>query len=285
MVGTAAVKVLLTGAAGQLGSELVTTLGHHDLVALDHDRLDIADPAAVDAVVDQERPAVIVNAAAWTAVDDCEGDPSRARRINGEAVGHLVRAASRSGGRVVQVSTDYVFDGFLDRPYVETDEPSPVSAYGRSKLLGEQATRPVDTVVRTSWVCGRHGPNMVKTVLRLAQAHPTLTFVDDQVGHPTFAEDLAAMIATLIDARQPGLFHVTNQGAVSWFEFAQEVLAAAGLDPDRVEPIATADLQPPRPAPRPANSILENAALESAGIALLPDHRVPLERLVTELSA
>lgn len=278
-------KVLLTGAGGQLGRELVTALDHHDVLAFDHHGLDITDRAAVGTVVAAERPAVIVNAAAWTAVDDCEGDPERANAVNGTAVTHLVQAAESVDARVVQVSTDYVFDGTLDRPYVETDPPGPVSAYGRSKLLGEAATRANDTVARTSWMCGRHGPNMVKTILRLAQSHPTLRFVDDQVGNPTFADDLAAMIATLVDDERPGLFHVTNQGAVSWFEFAREVLAAAGLDPERVEPIATTDLQPPRPAPRPANSVLENAALEAAGVPLLPDHREPLDRLVARLTA
>ena len=277
-------KIVLTGAGGQLGQELLATLRHHDLAAFDHRGLDITDRAMVDAVLAEERPAVIVNAAAWTAVDDCEGDPERADRINGTAVGHLVAAAEPLGARVIQISTDYVFDGTLDRPYVETDRPGPMSAYGRSKLLGEQAARPQDTVARTSWVCGRHGPNMVKTILRLAESHPTLRFVDDQIGHPTMADDLAAMVATLVDDERPGLFHVTNQGAVSWFEFAREVLAAAGADPERVEPIATADLQPPRPAPRPANSVLENAALEAAGVPLLPDHRESLDRLVAQLT-
>ena len=277
-------KIVLTGAGGQLGQELLATLRHHDLAAFDHRGLDITDRAMVDAVVAEERPAVIVNAAAWTAVDDCEGDPERADRINGTAVGHLVAAAEPLGARVIQISTDYVFDGTLDRPYVETDRPGPMSAYGRSKLLGEQAARPQDTVARTSWVCGRHGPNMVKTILRLAESHPTLRFVDDQIGHPTMADDLAAMVATLVGDERPGLFHVTNQGAVSWFEFAREVLAASGADPERVEPIATADLQPPRPAHRPANSVLENAALEAAGVPLLPDHRESLDRLVAQLT-
>jgi dTDP-4-dehydrorhamnose reductase len=277
------VRVLLTGAGGQLGHELVTALDHHDLVATDHRALDITDRGQVEAAVTGARPEVVVNAAAWTAVDDCEGDPDRADRINGRAVGGLVEAVERVGGRLVQISTDYVFDGRLDRPYVETDRPNPRSAYGRSKLMGEQATRPTDTIIRTSWVCGRHGPNMVKTVLRLAGSHPVLRFVDDQVGHPTLAADLASMVTRLVDEERPGLFHVTNQGAVSWFAFAREVLAAAGLDPERVEPVSTADLDPPRPAPRPANSVLENAALAAAGIPLLPDHREPLAHLVAEL--
>ena len=134
-------------------------------------------------------------------------------------------------------------------------------------------------------MCGRHGNNMVKTILRLAAEHDTLQFVDDQRGNPTFADDAAGMVARLVDEGRTGIFHVTNQGAVSWFEFAQSVLAAAGLDPSRVSPIATADLVPARPAPRPANSVLDNAALRDAGIPLLPDFHEPLDRLVRELTA
>ena len=134
-------------------------------------------------------------------------------------------------------------------------------------------------------MCGQHGANMVKTILRLAGEHDTLSFVDDQRGYPSFADDLAVMIHRLVIDRRPGLFHVTNQGAVSWFEFAQAVLQAAGLDPQRVKPIATADLKPARPAPRPANSVLDNAALRLGGIDLLPDFHEPLDRLVRTLTA
>jgi dTDP-4-dehydrorhamnose reductase len=137
--------------------------------------------------------------------------------------------------------------------------------------------------VRTSWVCGLHGHNMVKTILRLEQEHEKLAFVDDQRGQPSFAEDLAPMIRRLVIDRRPGVFHVTNQGAVSWFEFARSVLEVAGLDPGRVRPIATADLDPPRPAPRPANSVLDNAALRLGGVPLLAHYREPLERLVRRL--
>jgi dTDP-4-dehydrorhamnose reductase len=155
--------------------------------------------------------------------------------------------------------------------------------YGRSKLGGELELSPDDTIVRTSWVCGYHGANMVKTILRLAAEHDTLTFVDDQRGHPTFADDLAAVVHRLVVDRRPGLFHATNQGAVSWFEFARAVLEAAGLDPQRVSPVATADLKPARPAPRPANSVLDNAALRLSGVPLAPDFHEPLARLVPRL--
>jgi dTDP-4-dehydrorhamnose reductase len=157
--------------------------------------------------------------------------------------------------------------------------------YGASKLAGERELDPGSTIIRTSWVCGFHGGNMVKTILRLASEHDSLSFVDDQFGHPTFADDLASMIKRLVVERRPGTFHVTNQGAVSWFEFAREVLRAAGLDPERVAPVSTRDLQPARPAPRPANSVLDNAALRLGGVRLLDDFRVPLARLVDRLGA
>jgi dTDP-4-dehydrorhamnose reductase len=158
-----------------------------------------------------------------------------------------------------------------------------VSVYGRSKLGGEREIESDATIVRTSWVCGLHGANMVKTILRLAGEHEKLAFVDDQRGQPSFADDLAVAIRRLVVERRPGLFHVTNQGAVSWFEFARGVLEVAGLDPGRVRPIATADLDPPRAAPRPANSVLDNAALRLGGLPLLPHYRQPLERLVRHL--
>ena len=188
------------------------------------------------------------------------------------------------GARVCYVSTDYVFDGTASSPYREWDDPNPRSVYGRSKLGGERELDPGSTLVRTSWVCGLNGRNFVKTVLRLADERDELTVVDDQHGCPTFTPDLAEMIRRLVVARLPGTFHVTNQGSTSWFGFAREILAAAGLDPGRVRPIPTAGLDPPRPAPRPANSVLDNAALRLSGLPLLPDYHEPLERMVKELT-
>jgi dTDP-4-dehydrorhamnose reductase len=278
-------RVLITGAGGQVGRELVDAFAGHEVIAADHHRLDVADRDAVLGAITTLQPDVVVNSAAWTAVDANEGDPDRAWAVNALAVRHVADAARRVGAWVCHLSTDYVFDGTKPDPYVEWDPPNPVSMYGRSKLGGELELGPGDTVVRTSWVCGYHGGNMVKTILRLAGEHDQLRFVDDQRGHPTFADDLAAVVRRLVVERRPGLFHVTNQGAVSWFEFAREVLAAAGLDPDRVSPIATADLDPPRPAPRPANSVLDNAALRLGGVPLAADFREPLARLVDRLLA
>ena len=281
----------MTGAGGQLGIDVVRSAcrePHHDVVGAGHADLDVSDRDAVLSTVSSLRPDLIVHTAAWTAVDACESDPDRAWRVNSLGCRHVAEAARITGAHLAAISTDYVFDGTSSRAYTEWDRPNPLSVYGRSKLGGEEEIRsglPGATLVRTSWVCGANGSNMVKTILRLASGEGTLRFVDDQRGCPTFTEDLAAMVLQLGVARRPGLFHVTNQGATSWFGFAQSVLSAAGFDPARVEPINTQDLDPPRPAPRPANSVLDNSALRLAGIRLLPDYHEPLERTVKALLA
>ncbi|MEO5843162.1 MAG: dTDP-4-dehydrorhamnose reductase [Acidimicrobiales bacterium] len=278
-------RVLVTGAGGQLGHDCVArfaTAGH-DVVGCDRSQLDAGDRDAVLSIVTTLRPAAVVHCAAWTAVDACESDPDRAFRDNALAPRWMREATQLVGAHLCHISTDYVFSGDKPVPYVEWDKPDPQSVYGRSKLAGEGEAGPDATVVRTSWVCGLHGKNMVKTILRLAGQHDRLRFVADQRGHPTFTDDLADAVYRLVIDRRAGVHHVTNQGAVSWFEFAQEVLRAAGLDPSRVEPITTAELDPPRPAPRPANSVLDNAVLRLAGLPLLADFREPLHRMVTQL--
>jgi dTDP-4-dehydrorhamnose reductase len=281
-------RVLVTGAGGQIGREVVNAFAGHEMIAVDHRGLDVADRDAVLQVIKSTTPDAVLHAGAWTAVDACEGDPDRAFRVNALGTRHVAEGARRVGAWVCYLSTDYVFDGTKAGPYVEWDAPNPLSVYGRSKLGGEQelaAAGGRSTIVRTSWVCGVHGHNMVKTILRLAGEHEKLAFVDDQRGQPTFADDLAPMIYRLLVERRPGVFHATNRGAVSWFEFARTVLEIAGLDPARVRPIATADLDPPRPAPRPANSVLANTALRLSGLPLLPHFREPLERLIRQLQS
>ena len=283
-------RILITGAGGQLGTDLVRLAAdqpHHEVLAATHAQIDVGDRDAVLSACAGFRPDLVVHAAAWTAVDACEGDPDRAWKVNALACRHVAEGAHGAGAHLVSVSTDYVFDGTSPQPYTEWDVPNPQSVYGRSKLGGEtevRAVTPNAAIVRTSWVCGPHGANMVKTVLRLAAQGGPLRFVDDQRGCPTFTEDLAAMLLRLGTGRRVGLFHVTNQGATTWFQFARDVVSAAGLDPAMVEPIGTSDLSPPRPAPRPANSVLDNAALRLGGIALLPDHHEPLERTVKMLA-
>ncbi len=274
--------VLVTGASGQLGTDVVTAFGDR-AVGVDRGALDITDDTAVRDLVRAVEPSIIVNCAAYTAVDACETNVELAHAVNGVAPGLLASAAAAVGAHLVHVSTDYVFSGTKPDPYVETDPTHPRSVYGRSKLEGELAVGPDATIVRTSWLCGAHGPNMVKTILRLADSHPQLTFVDDQRGHPSFTADIAPALVELADERRAGIFHLTNQGVVSWYEFAREVLAVAGHDPDRVSPCATADLDPPRPAPRPANSVLDNAAWRAAGKPPTRDFRDPLRELIANL--
>ena len=279
-------KVLITGAAGQLGVELVQhciEMGD-DVVAADRSDVDITDAAAVDAFLAQHLPDAVINAAAYTAVDACETNVDIAQAVNGTAVGIASAAGEKFGAHLVHVSTDYVFDGTLDRPYVETDETNPQSVYGRTKLAGEIAAGSAASIARTSWVCGEYGNNMVKLILRLAAGDAPLAFVDDQRGHPSFTADLAPALRTLALERRAGTFHLTNGGAVSWFEFVGDILEAAGHDRGRVSPIATADLDPPRPAPRPANSVLDNAAWRAAGKEPLRDFREPLAELVARLT-
>jgi dTDP-4-dehydrorhamnose reductase len=281
-------RALVTGAAGQLGRDVVLTgeAAGDEVVGIDRDQVDICDRDAVHAVITSVRPDVVYHCAAWTAVDACEDDPDRALATNGLAVRWVAEACDRVGAHLVHISTDYVFDGTLDRPYHEHDEPAPRSAYGWSKLMGEREALALGThatIVRTSWVCGVHGSNMVKTVLRLAAERSELEFVDDQVGHPTFAQDLGPLLRRIGLDRLSGVVHATNQGACSWFDFACAVVAATGRDPRMVRAVATADLQPPRPAPRPANSVLDNAVLRNAGIPLLRDHREALAETVALL--
>ncbi len=297
-------KILVTGAGGQLGADLVCAFGGvvptggrrrslygpegpgpsaGEVIGTDHATMPVEDRDAVLGTVMSVRPQLIVHAAAYTAVDACESEPVTAFSVNALGTRHLAEAAEAVGAHLAYISTDYVFDGTSPRPYLEWDAPHPLSVYGRSKWGGEQELDPGSTIVRTSWVSGAHGQNMVGTVLRLAAGSGPLRFVSDQHGCPTFTADLAGAVTVLATERLPGIFHVTNQGATSWYEFAAAVLTAAGHDPSRVEPITTADLDPPLLAPRPANSVLDNAALRLSGLPLLPDWHEALARLVPAL--
>jgi dTDP-4-dehydrorhamnose reductase len=282
-------RVLITGAGGQLGHDLVRTCTEagDDVVACDRSQLDLTDRDSVYQAIAGVHPDVVLHAGAWTAVDACESDPERAFGVNALGTEWVADAARRAGAHLVAVSTDYVFDGTKGAPYHEWDRPNPQSVYGRSKWAGEQAVAvqaPGSTVVRTSWVCGAHGHNMVKTVLGLAD-RPELAFVDDQRGSPTLTADLAPLIRQLGAGRHVGLFHVTNQGDTTWYGFARDVLELAGHDPGKVRAITTAELDPPRPAPRPVAAVLDNVALRLGGFAPLPHYRDSLRRLIDELGA
>lgn len=281
-------RVLIPGGSGQLGLDLQAVLGAagDDVIAAGHSQLDITDRDAVMAAITSVAPDIVINCAAWTAVDACESDPAKAFAANGLAVRWLAEACDRVGAHLVQISTDYVFDGTLERAYHEWDSPNPQSVYGSSKAAGEREALALGAgaaVVRTSWVCGVNGANMVKTIMRLAREHPQLSFVDDQIGHPTFTADLAVALRRIAVDRRSGVHHLTNQGETSWFGFAQQVVGAMGLDPAMVAPIATSALQPARPATRPANSRLDNAVWRGAGLPALRDFREPLGEVVQAL--
>lgn len=282
-------RVLITGAGGQLGHALVGTCTEagDDVIACDRARLDLTDRDAVYQAITATQPDVVLHAGAWTAVDACEADPERAFHTNALGTEWVADASRRVGAHLVAVSTDYVFDGTKPDPYQEWDRPNPQSVYGRSKWAGEQAVAahaPGAAIVRTSWVCGARGSNVVRTVLGLID-RPELAFVDDQRGCPTFTADLAPMIRRIAVDRRVGIHHVTNQGATTWYGFARDILELTGHDPGKVRPIATAELVPPRAAPRPANSMLDNAMLRLGGLGLLPHYRASLDRLLRDLGA
>ena len=283
-------KVLLTGAGGQLGIDIAAAAAVEadiDLHPFTRQQLDVTNSAQVDDVITSVNPQVIIHAAAYTAVDDCESNRDHAMAVNGDGTANVVAAARQIDARVIYVSTDYVFDGTKPEPYTETDTPNPTSVYGISKLAGENAVRELGDnglIVRTSWVCGAHGSNMVKTILNAAVAHPVLTFVDDQIGNPTFTTDLADTLVALARRNDAGIMHVTNTGTVSWYEFCQHVLTEMGRDPAQVQPCTTDELQPPRPAPRPANSVLANTRFNELGLQPLRPFIEPLTETVHDLT-
>jgi dTDP-4-dehydrorhamnose reductase len=281
---------LITGAAGMLGRDLVSVLerGGETVTALTRAELDITDGAAVRDALRRWRPAVVVNCAAWTAVDAAETSEDAALRLNGQAVADLAVACAEAGVRLIQPSTDYVFDGQARRPYAEDDVPSPGTAYGRTKLAGEQAvldrTDGTGYVVRTAWLYGAHGPNFVRTMIRLEQQRPDVDVVDDQHGQPTWTMDVADRIVALVRSGAPaGVYHATSSGETTWFGLAREVFRLLGADPDRVRPVGSAAYV--RPAPRPAYSVLGHDAWSRAGLSPIGDWRLALRQAFPALAA
>jgi len=280
---------LVVGASGMLGQDLVAALAEpgpgesasaHEVTALDRDRLDITDPyACLQAVVGHD---VVVNAAAWTAVDDAETQEAGAFAVNAVGAANLARACAASRVPMVQVSTDYVFAGDATVPYAEDAPLAPRSAYGRTKAAGEWAVQslcPASWIVRTAWLYGAHGPNFVKTMARLANEQDTVMVVDDQHGQPTWTVDLAGAIVRLVGAAAPfGVYHGTSAGETTWFGFAQAIFAELGLDCGRVTPTATDAFL--RPAPRPVYSVLGHEAWRGAALDPLPSWRKSLTRAI-----
>ena len=264
-------KVLIVGHLGMLGTDLMKVFGPlHEVTGFDHAEMDISSPESCLAGVKELRPDVIVNAAAFTRVDDCETHEEEAFRINGHGAGNLSKAAASSGSLLVHYSSDYVFDGTKTEAYLEEDEPNPRSVYGKSKLLGEILVRrncPNHLILRTSWLFGRNGPNFIRTIVGAARKGAPLRVVNDQKGNPTYSGDLAAQTLKMIAAGCRDTYHVTNSGSCTWFDLASRALEWAGIEGVSIEPVSTAEF--PRPAPRPANSTLANARLKREDLPLL----------------
>lgn len=269
--------ILVTGANGQLGNSIRLLAKHYpqyNFLFTDVDTLDITDPQAVGKAIKDNQVDYVVNCAAYTAVDKAEDDEELCRRLNSYAVGVLGKAAHEAGAKMVHVSTDYVFSGTSCLPYKETDETRPVSAYGRTKLAGEQILQevcPEAVIIRTAWLYSEFGSNFVKTVLRLGKERDELRFVFDQIGTPTYAGDLAAAVMAVVAADEkgayvPGIYHYSNEGVCSWFDFTIKILEIAGIS-SRVFPIETKEY--PTKAVRPPYSVLNKSKIKQTyGIAI-----------------
>ena len=277
-------KILVTGGMGQLGWDCREVFTGHEVLALDLPNLDITEAASVDGILSLWRPDVIVNCAAYTAVDRAETDVAKTWNVNREGPALLATRAKAYDIFLLHVSTDYVFDGArpVPEPYLESDQPHPVSVYGKSKLAGEreiQERDPRHAILRTAWLYGVHGYNFLKTILRRAINEPQkgLRVVNDQYGTPTWSWRLARQIQAVVEADAAGLFHASGEGHCSWYDFAKEFISLMRLDCE-VRPCTTADY--PTPTVRPANSILENANLKKAGLNRMQDWRADLGEYV-----
>jgi dTDP-4-dehydrorhamnose reductase len=274
-------RTLIAGASGMLGIDLQSAFADQDVTALRRADLDITDLEAVRVAVSGHD--VVVNAAAYTKVDDAESNEEAAYAVNALGAKNLAIASREAGAKLVQVSTDYVFDGSAATPYEEDAERNPISAYGRTKAAGEEfalGEHPSGAyVVRTAWLYGGHGPNFAATMIRLAGTHETLSVVTDQLGQPTWTADLARQIRRLVESDAPaGVYHGTNSGQCSWYEFAKAIFAETGLDPERVLPTDSSAFV--RPAPRPAYSVLGHERWATVGIPQMRDWRAALREAV-----
>ncbi len=264
-------KILIVGGRGMLGTDLMEAFNSvHDTTGIDLPELDITQQESCHAKLKEFRADVVINAAAFTQVDACESREQEAFLVNGHGAGNLAIAAASSGAMLVHYSTDYVFDGRKEAAYVEDDLPNPQNVYGKSKLLGETLIRehcPNHLILRTSWLFGPNGSNFIRTIVNAARKGNPLRVVNDQKGSPSYSKDLAAHTLRMIEAGCRSTYHVTNSGCCSWYELASEAVAWAGMLDIPIAPVPSSEF--PRPAPRPANSVLANAHLERAGLPLM----------------
>jgi len=267
-------KILIAGCRGMLGSELAAVFhgdpGSYEVTGLDLPEIDIASPESCRGAVNCFRPDVVINAAAFTRVDDCETRQKQAMSVNGEGAGNLAAAAAAVGALFVHYGTDYIFDGRKAEGYSEDDAPGPASVYGKSKLLGEGLVRrnsPEHMIIRVSWLFGANGVNFIRTIVGAARKGNPLRVVNDQRGSPTYAKDVAEQTLKMIGAGCRGTYHVTNAGDCTWYDLAVQALAWAKIDNTSVAPVASSEF--PRPAPRPAFSILIDTRLSREGLPRL----------------
>lgn len=276
-------RILLTGANGQLGRELQGALRGEDLIPADQPEYELANPTLAGKIAGA-CPHLVIHTAAYTDVDGCERDPEAAFQMNAQGTRRVAEGAAQAHARLVYISTDYVFDGKQDSPYSERDPVNPLNIYGRSKLMGEQEAIkacPTALIVRTSWLYGVHGKNFVKTILQLAATRSEIRVVNDQKGSPTYARDLAGVIVSLIRRETEGVVHAGGAGDCTWEEFARAIIQEARYD-CRVIPISTAGSG--RSAVRPPYSVLSAALLQEQGLYLLP-WRVGLQRFMADHSS
>lgn len=274
-------KVLITGASGQLGYDAAKTLTARSVpfLGVHSKELDITDRDAVLRVFDTYHPDAVLHCAAYTKVDRAEDEVELCMRVNAEGTRNVALACRECGAKLLYVSTDYVFPGTGEKPWETDDETGPLNVYGESKLAGEQAVRELvekHFIVRTSWVIGEHGNNFVKTMLRLAQTHNVLRVVDDQIGSPTFTADLAPLLCDMIETERYGVYHATNEGFCSWAELAEAVFRVAGKGV-AVRHVTTEEYG--AKARRPKNSRLSKASLDAGGFARLPSWQASLKKI------
>jgi dTDP-4-dehydrorhamnose reductase len=267
-------KVLVTGASGQLGQDVVSVFQAqgHDILGYDREQLDITDLEQAVKIVGQYQPDAVIHCAAYTAVDAAESDVDGAYQVNAAGTRNMALAAEKAGAKLIYISTDYVFDGTAEQPYHEYDNTNPQSIYGKSKRAGEVLTQTLSSryfIVRTSWVYGIHGNNFVKTMLKLGQEKPHLQVVNDQKGSPTYTVDLARFLAELVQTEKYGVYHASNSGSCTWYEFTQAIFQDAvellnAKIKATLEPCSTEQF--PRPAARPRNSVMEHIAIRTNGL-------------------
>lgn len=282
--GSQSLRLLVTGGNGQLGRELA--LLHDgkslDIIGLGRDSLDITNLESCREMTLHYRPDAIIHCAAYTAVDQAEMDTDEAFRVNAAGTRNIVLAAREAGAKLCYISTDYVFDGRGISPYTEYDITTPLTVYGKSKLAGEQLVQSLHDkyfIVRTSWVFGKYGNNFVKTMLKLARERSQLKVVHDQIGSPTYTYDLANFLIELVNTDLYGIYHATNTGTCSWYEFAKAIFDETGMSV-RLEPCTTAEF--PRPAPRPAYSVLDHVSIRNNGLNILRPWREALRHYLTD---